>query len=78
MQYRRLGKTELNVSIIGFGASPLRNVFEDCDEKVEKVKKGNVLMKMLVVVLILLILAIIFVILSGFIDFNELYKTLLS
>jgi len=32
MQYRRLGKTGLNVSVIGFGASPLGNVFDDCDE----------------------------------------------
>lgn len=32
MQYRRLGKTGLQVSVIGFGASPLGNVFDDCDE----------------------------------------------
>jgi len=32
MLYRRLGKTGLNVSVIGFGASPLGNVFDDCDE----------------------------------------------
>jgi L-galactose dehydrogenase len=33
MKYRKLGKTDLNLSILGFGASPLGNVFEDCDEK---------------------------------------------
>lgn len=33
MKYRKLGKTNLNLSILGFGASPLGNVFEDCDEK---------------------------------------------
>ncbi len=33
MQYRRLGKTGLNVSVIGFGASPLGNVFGDYEEK---------------------------------------------
>jgi len=33
MQYRRLGKTAMNVSVIGFGASPLGNVFDDCDEQ---------------------------------------------
>jgi L-galactose dehydrogenase len=32
MEYRKLGKTDLNLSILGFGASPLGNVFEDCDE----------------------------------------------
>lgn len=32
MQYRRLGKTALQVPVIGFGASPLGNVFDDCDE----------------------------------------------
>jgi L-galactose dehydrogenase len=32
MQYRILGKTNLRLSVLGFGASPLGNVFEDCDE----------------------------------------------
>lgn len=52
--------------------------FEDSEEKSQPVKNSNFLMKMLVIVLILLIIAIIFVILSGFIDFAELYKTLLG
>lgn len=33
MQYRILGKTGLDVSIMGFGASPLGNVFDPVDEK---------------------------------------------
>lgn len=33
MQYRTLGKTGLEVSILGFGASPLGNVFDPVDEK---------------------------------------------
>lgn len=32
MKYRQLGKTGLEVSILGFGASPLGNVFDVCDE----------------------------------------------
>jgi L-galactose dehydrogenase len=32
MDYRQLGKTDLNVSVISFGASPLGNVFEDVTE----------------------------------------------
>ncbi|MDQ4141885.1 MAG: aldo/keto reductase [Bacteroidota bacterium] len=33
MNYRKLGKTGLNVSVLGFGASPLGNVFDVADEK---------------------------------------------
>jgi aryl-alcohol dehydrogenase-like predicted oxidoreductase len=33
MHYRTLGKTGLEVSILGFGASPLGNVFDPVDEK---------------------------------------------
>jgi L-galactose dehydrogenase len=33
MLYRTLGKTGLNVSILGFGASPMGNVFDLVDEK---------------------------------------------
>ncbi len=33
MQYRTLGKTDLEVSILGFGASPMGNVFDPVDEK---------------------------------------------
>ncbi|MBD2753010.1 aldo/keto reductase [Spirosoma validum] len=32
MQYRQLGKTDLNVSLLSFGASPLGNVFNETDE----------------------------------------------
>jgi L-galactose dehydrogenase len=32
MEYRILGKTNLKLSVLGFGASPLGNVFNDCDE----------------------------------------------
>ena len=34
MQYRKLGNTGLNVSILGFGASPLGDVFDVCDAAV--------------------------------------------
>jgi L-galactose dehydrogenase len=33
MQYRELGKTGLNLSILGFGASPLGSVFRQIDEQ---------------------------------------------
>ncbi|QMU30785.1 aldo/keto reductase [Adhaeribacter radiodurans] len=33
MNYRKLGKTNLNVSVLGFGASPLGNVFDVADEQ---------------------------------------------
>ena len=32
MDYRRLGKTELEVSVLSYGASPLGSVFRDIDE----------------------------------------------
>jgi L-galactose dehydrogenase len=32
MKYRTLGKTGLKISILGYGASPLGNVFDVCDE----------------------------------------------
>src|SRR5690606_36363911 len=32
MHYRTLGKTGLEVSILGFGASPMGNVFDPVDE----------------------------------------------
>ena len=31
MQYRRLGRTQLEISLLGFGASPLGNVFREAD-----------------------------------------------
>ncbi len=39
MQYRRLGQTELNISVIGFGASPLGDVFgwSDAEEGIKAV-----------------------------------------
>jgi L-galactose dehydrogenase len=33
MEYRKLGKTNELISVLGFGASPLGNVFDVCDEK---------------------------------------------
>ncbi len=32
MKYRKLGKTDMNVSILSFGASPLGNVFDVSNE----------------------------------------------
>jgi L-galactose dehydrogenase len=34
MEYRKLGKTNEQISVLGFGASPLGNVFDICEEKV--------------------------------------------
>jgi predicted aldo/keto reductase-like oxidoreductase len=34
MEYRKLGKTNEQLSVLGFGASPLGNVFDVCEEKV--------------------------------------------
>jgi L-galactose dehydrogenase len=31
MEYRQLGETGLNISILGFGASPLGNAFRETD-----------------------------------------------
>jgi L-galactose dehydrogenase len=33
MEYRKLGKTNELISVLGFGASPLGNVFDICDEQ---------------------------------------------
>ena len=33
MRYRRLGQTDLNISVVGFGASPLGGVFGPTDEQ---------------------------------------------
>ena len=33
MQYRKLGKTDMNVSLLSFGASPLGNVFDETSEQ---------------------------------------------
>ena len=33
MDYRKLGQTDMEVSILGYGASPLGNVFDVCDEQ---------------------------------------------
>ncbi|MGA0560204.1 aldo/keto reductase [Larkinella sp. VNQ87] len=33
MEYRKLGKTDLNVSLLSFGASPLGNVFDETNEE---------------------------------------------
>jgi L-galactose dehydrogenase len=33
MEYRKLGKTNELISVLGFGASPLGNVFDVCDEQ---------------------------------------------
>lgn len=33
MEYRRLGKTDMEVSVLGFGASPMGNVFDVADEQ---------------------------------------------
>ena len=32
MEYRKLGNTGMEISIVGYGASPLGNVFDETDE----------------------------------------------
>ena len=38
MQYRKLGKTDLDISIVAYGASPLGNVFDKTDDETEGIR----------------------------------------
>jgi L-galactose dehydrogenase len=38
MEYRKLGKTGLDISIVGYGASPLGNVFDKTDDETEGIR----------------------------------------